>query len=77
MQVGVVGMTRTKGLQNIAVVFAALVCIFNKQANRCASGFTLVHARQNLNRIGLVSLRNVPTGAGAATVKVSLNIGLA
>ena len=70
-------MARAKRLQDVAVVLAALVGVANQQANRRAGGDALVHARQNLNRIGLVALGDVAAGARAAAVQVGLNVGLA
>jgi hypothetical protein len=70
-------MTGTEGLQDVAVVLAALVGVLDQQANRGAGGQALVHARDNLHRIGLVALGDEFAGAGAAAVQVGLDIGLA
>ena len=74
--VGVVGVTGTEGLQDVAVVLAALVGVVDQQANWGASGQALVHARQDLHRIGLIALGDEFAGAGAATVQVGLDVGL-
>jgi hypothetical protein len=75
--VGVVGMARAEGLQDVAVVLAALVGVLDQQANRRAGGQALVHAREDLHRIGLVALGNEFTGAGATPVQIGLDVGLA
>ena len=56
VQIGVIGMARAEGVQNIAVVFAALVGVFDEQANRRTGGFAFINAAQNLDRIGFVAL---------------------
>jgi hypothetical protein len=77
LKVGVIRVTRAKGLQNIAVVFAALVGVLDQQANRCARGLALENARQDLHLVGFIALRHVPAGTGATAVKFDLNISLA
>ena len=72
-----VGVARPKGLKNVAVVFTALISVSYQQRYRRASGFALVHARQNLNCVRLIALRDVAAGAGAAAVQVGLNVRLA
>ena len=74
--VGVVGMAGAKALGDVAVVLAALVGVADQQGNRRAGGLALVHAREDLDRVGLVALRDVAAGARAAPVQVSLDIGL-
>ncbi len=39
-------------------MFAALVGVLNEQRNGRAGCKTLVHTRQNLNRVGFVALRD-------------------
>ena len=75
--VGVVGMAGAKALRNGAVILAALVGIADQQGDGGAGGFTLVHATQDFDRVGLVALGDVAAGAGAAAVQVGLDIGLA
>ncbi len=69
-------MAGPKALGDVAVVLAALVGVADQQGNRRAGGLALVDAGKNFDRIGLAPLRDVPTGAGAATVEVGLDIGL-
>ena len=69
-------MARAKGLNNIAVVFAALVGVLNEQGNGRTCCQTLIDARQNLNGIGLVALSDKFGGARAAAIKVGLNVCL-
>ena len=66
--VGVVCVTGAKGLQDVAVVLAALVGVLNQQRNRGAGGLTFVHTRQDLHLVGFVALRHMAAGTGAATV---------
>jgi hypothetical protein len=77
VKVGVVGMAGTEGLQDVAVVLAALVGVADQQGNRCAGGLALVHAGEDLDRVGLVALRDELAGAGAAAVQIALDVGLA
>src|SRR5690606_28150861 len=66
LQVGVVGMARTERLRDVAVVLAARVLVADQQRDRGAGGLPLVHAGENLDLVGLPSLRHVARGAGAA-----------
>ena len=56
---------------------AALIRVADQQADRRTGGQTFIHARQNLDRIGLVALRDVARGAGAAAVELRLDVGFA
>ena len=57
--IGVVGMPWPEGLQYIAVVLAAMICIFNEKANWRPSSFTFKYAGQNLNPVLFFALRHV------------------
>src|SRR5690606_40200415 len=76
LQVGVVGMARTERLRDVAVVLAARVLVADQQRDRGAGGLPLVHAGENLDLVGLPSLRRVARGAGAAPVEIGLDVGL-
>ncbi len=76
VQIGVVGMTGPEGLQDVAVVLAALVGVFDQEADRRAGGLALVHAGQDFHRVGFVALRHMAAGAGAAAIQITLNVGL-
>src|SRR3990167_1259314 len=69
-------MSRTESFQDVGVVLAALVGVFNQQANRRSGGLSLVHARQDFNRVGFIALGDVATGARTAAVQITLNIAL-
>ncbi len=69
-------MAGAEGVEDVAVVLAALVGVADQQRDRRAGGQALVHAGQDLHRIGLVALRHVAAGAGAAPVQVGLDVGL-
>ena len=71
---GVISMTGAERVQDVAVVFAALVGVFDEQADRRASGFAFVNTAQNFDCIGLVALRHKLGGARAASVQVGLDI---
>ena len=75
--VGVVGMTGAKGVEQVGVVAAARILVADHQRDRRAGGHALVQARQDLDGVGLVALRHVAAGAGAAAVEVGLDVGLA
>ena len=75
--VGVVGVAGAEGVEQVAVVPAALVGVADQQADRRAGGLALVDAGQDLHRVGLVALRHVAAGAGAAAVEVGLDVGFA
>ena len=70
-------MAGAKGFQDVAVVLAALVGVFDQQANGGAGGLAFINARQNLDRIRLIALSHELGGARPPAVQVGLNIGLA
>ncbi len=74
MPISVVSMAGTKGIGNIAVILTALVFVADQQRNRRPRGFALVHAGQDLHRIGLLALRNVARGAGFAAIQFRLDV---
>ena len=76
-QVGVVGVAGAEGVEQVRVVLAALVGVADQQADRRAGGPAFEHAGQDLDLVGLVALRDVARGAGAAPVELGLDVGLA
>ena len=72
--VGVVGMAGTEGLQDVAVVLAALVGVADQQRNRGARGLALVDTAQDLDGIRLVALGHMARGARTATVQIGLEV---
>ena len=75
LQVGVVGVAGAEGLRDLAVVLAALVGVADQQADRRAGGLALVHAREDLDLVLFLALRDVAAGAGAAPIEVGLDVG--
>ena len=73
LKIGVIGMTGPKRLQNISVIFAALVGVLNQQRNRRSCGFTLIDTAQNLNHVRFLALGHMATGAWTSAVKVGFN----
>ena len=69
-------MAGAKLLRDLAIVLAALVGVLDQQRDRRAGGPAFVDAAQDLHRVGLVALRDVAAGAGAAAVEVALDVGL-
>ena len=66
-----------EGLQNVAVILAALVGVVDQQANGCAGGAPLVHPAHDLNRVRFIALGHELAGAGAATIQIGLDVRLA
>ena len=67
-------MTRSKAVNDVAVVLTALVFVTNQQRDGCAGGLAFVDTRQNFNRIGLFALRDMSRGARLAAIQLRLNI---
>ena len=61
-------MPRTEGIDEVTVVFAALVGVGYQEANGGAGGVPFVNARNNLHRIGLIALGDVFGGTRTAAV---------
>ena len=72
-----VSMPWAEGLQDVAVVLAPLVGVFDEQADGGAGGSAFVHARQNFDRIRLVALGDEFGGAGTAAIQIRLDVGFA
>ena len=68
--VGVVGVARAEGVEDVPVVLAALVGVADQQRDRGAGGDAFVDAGQDLDRVRLVALRHVARGAGPAPVEL-------
>ena len=69
-------MARAKCLNNVAVIFAALVGVLNEQRNGRSGCQTLVHARQNLNRVGFVALSDKFGSTRPAAIQIGLDVRL-
>ena len=68
-----VGVSGAEFLGDIAIVFRALIGVFDHQLNRRAGRDALECAGQNLNRVGLAALRRVFILAGFALVEPCLD----
>ena len=77
LQIRVISVAGPEGLQNVAVVLAALVGVLNQERDRRAGGHALVNAAQDLHLVRFLALGDVPTGAGTTPVQVVLYVGLA
>ena len=75
--IGVVGMAGTEGIDDAAVILAALVLVADDEADGCAGGLAFEHAGQDFDSVGFLALRNVARSAGLASVQLYLQIGLA
>jgi purine-binding chemotaxis protein CheW len=70
-------MAGAEGLQQVAVVLAALIGIADEQGDGCAGGAAFEHPREDLDLVSLLALGHVAAGAGAAAVQLGLDVGLA
>ena len=68
-------MAWAEGVGDIAVVFAALVGIADQQRNRRAGGDAFEHAREDLDLVFFLTLRDVARRARLAAVEFELDIG--
>ena len=67
-------MPRAKPIQNVAVIFRALIRVVDDQGNRRTRGFTLENTGKNLHFIGFAPLCGVAALPWLAPIKVNLNI---
>ena len=74
LPIGVVGVARTEGVDQIAIVTATLVFIPDEKCDGSSRGSPLKHAGENFHGIGFLSLRNVAGCSGFTPVKILLNI---
>ncbi|ABA48712.1 hypothetical protein BURPS1710b_1866 [Burkholderia pseudomallei 1710b] len=75
LPVGVIGMARAERLGDVAVVLAALVGVADQERDRRAGRHALEHAGQDLDLVGLLTLRDVARRAGLAAVELELDVG--
>ena len=76
LEISEVRMPGAEGVEQVAVVLAALVGVVDQQRNRRAGGAAFEHAAQNLHRVGFVALGHMAAGARAAPVQVALDVRL-
>src|SRR5690606_5041578 len=72
LYIGVVGVTGAEGARDLGVVLAALVGVFDQQADRGAGGLALEHAGQDLHCIRFATLGGIAAGAGLAAIQFAL-----
>ena len=70
-------MTGAERVGDVAVVLAALVCIADQQRDRRAGGLAFEHARQDLDLVFFLALRDMARRAGFAAVEFELDVGFA
>src|SRR5690606_27672496 len=68
--VAVVGVRGPELRRDVGVVLAARIGVADQQRDRGAGGATLVHPRQDLDLVGLASLRGVARAAGGPAFEV-------
>src|SRR5690242_573551 len=74
LPIGIIGMTGTKRIDQIAIVLTARIFIADQQRNRRPRGLALEHPGENFDGIGLLPLCHMARGAGLTAVEVFLNI---
>jgi chorismate synthase len=65
-----------EGVEQVAIVLAALVGVADEQADRRPGGQTFVDAGEDFHCVGFVALRHMAAGAGAAAVELGLDVGV-
>src|SRR5688572_24236610 len=68
LPIGVVGMTRTKRVDQIAIIPAARIFISDEQRDRRAGGLAFKDTGEDFDRIGFLPLRDVAGGAWLASI---------
>ena len=74
MPVGVIGMTWTKRLLDIAVIFGTWVGVAYQQGDGSARREPLIHAGYDLDLVGLIALSHKLRGPRSAPVQIRLDI---
>ncbi len=75
--IGIIGVAGAISLGDVAIILRPLIDIVDHQADRCAGGLALEHARQDAHPVGFLPLRRVARLAGAALVEERLDVVLA
>jgi hypothetical protein len=74
LPVGVIGVARAEGIDQISIIFASGVFIANEQRDRCARRFALEQAGEDLNPVGFLPLGDMAGRAGLAAIEIVLDI---
>src|SRR5262245_42839294 len=74
LPIGIVGMTRAKRIDEVAVILAPGIFIPDQQGNRRTSGLAFKHAGKNFDGIGFLPLRHMAGGAGLTAVEFLLDV---
>ena len=53
-------MAGPESVEDVAVVFAALIGVFDQKANRRAGSFAFINAREDFDSVRLAALGDVP-----------------
>ena len=74
LRVGVIGMTGTEGLGDVAIVLAALVLVADQEGDGGAGGFAFEYAGEDFYRIRLAALGDMARSARLAPVQIELDV---
>jgi hypothetical protein len=74
LPIGVVCVTGTKGIDQIAVILAASVFVSDEERDGGAGGLAFKDTGENLDSIGFLPLRDVARGAWLAPIEVVLDV---
>ena len=69
-------MSGTKGIEQVAVIAAALVGILDQQADRRAGGPAFIDAGEDLDDVGLLALGDMAGSAGPPAIQLGLDVCL-
>ncbi|KPW14023.1 Alpha/beta hydrolase family protein [Pseudomonas syringae pv. atrofaciens] len=72
--IGVIGVGRAEQVLDRRIVFGFLIGVADQQADGGAGGLALEDTRENLDLIGLLTLRGVAAGARLTPVQVALQV---
>ena len=75
LPVRVVGVAGTERVGDVRVVLAARVLVADQQRDRRAGRAAFEHAGEDLHRVRLAPLRDVPRRAGPAAIELALDVG--
>src|SRR4051812_19803018 len=71
LQIRIVGVAGTERVDEIVVILRTRVAVADQQCDRRAGRFSLEHPGQDLDLVGLVTLRGVAALAGRTTIEIA------